>query len=129
MARSWELASQIFTGVFLALAAILALMGKARKLLRGPKALAAWVNGAGAGGCRRHRALPSRTSEPRRWKKPVLRRQMKVARRWKKPVAAGQRATGAPSRLTKVFAVPTPAPAPTGTPLGSTAPAVLERGL
>ena len=96
----WDLASPIFLGAFLALVSVIMLMGKTHKLLRGPKALLAWINGGRrACGRRRHAKKKHRAPAAR---KQAMRRQWKMARRWKKPAVGGG--------ITKVFAVPTPAP-------------------
>lgn len=97
----WQTASPIFLGAFLALVAVIILMGKTHKLLRGPKALAAWINGDG--GCRRKYGRKHGRKHGPAARKHDMRRQWKVPRRWKKkPVNA----TPTP----KVYAVPTPAP-------------------
>lgn len=51
----WELSAPIFLGTFAAIVLVIMLMGKTHELLRGPTALARWINGHDDGGrsCRR----------------------------------------------------------------------------
>ena len=85
----WELSAPVFVGTFLALVAVLMMMGKTHKLLRGPMALASWIAG---GGERKHRC---KKSYPK-YQRPYPNRSRKAG------------------KLPKhVFVVPTPEPAVT----------------
>lgn len=52
MSALWELAPPVFLGTMLAIIAVMLLMGKHRKLLRGPRRLAAWMYGGQCSGRR-----------------------------------------------------------------------------
>lgn len=55
MSALWELAPPVFLGTLLAIVAVMMLMGRHRKLMRGPRMLAAWLYGdsrcSGRSGC------------------------------------------------------------------------------
>lgn len=127
----WDLSAPIFFGTFLALVAVIVLMGKAHKLLRGPKALLAWID---HGDRRHHRCQRGRVSHGSSsgWKasgkhaggtahathagcgagtpatrKAMMTRQWKVGKKWS---TAATKASSGPATTMKVVAVPTPGP-------------------
>lgn len=105
----WELAWPIFVGTFLALACMLALMGKARKMLKGPRKLIAWIN-AETSPRRHHARHYVRRRRHHEWRAASTHADSATREESTKPVLLRSLRKVMKRPITKVIAVPTPAP-------------------